>query len=71
MPGISKLRLLKEVQKCLLSTLQEAKSMQTTGSVFAERIELVEREFTKTVNCFLDGFGTYDSNLIVFRRIFS
>ena len=47
----------KKYKKHLLTFLQETKSTQTTGSVFAERIELVtkskiELEALKFVQCF-------------------
>ena len=55
-----------------MSALQKNKSTQTSGSVFAERIEKVEKtsfelELIKIVDCFLDGHGNYDSNLVSFR----
>ena len=51
-----------------MSALQKNKSTQTTGSVFAERIEKakktkVELELIKIVDCFPDGHGNYDSDL--------
>ena len=52
-----------------MSALQKNKSTQTSGSVPAERIENVKKtkfelELIKTVDCFLDGHGCYDSNLV-------
>ena len=52
-----------------MSALQKNKSTQTSGSVFAERIEKVkkttiEMELIKNVDCFLDGHDSYYSNLI-------
>ena len=52
-----------------MSALQKNKSTQTSGSVFAERIEKVKKnkfrlELIKSVDCFLDGHGNYDSNLV-------
>ena len=46
--------------------------MQTSGSVFADRIEQVEKtkfelELMKFVDCFLDGRGNYSSNLVSFK----
>ena len=43
-----------------MSALQKNKSTQTSGSVFAERIEKVKKtnfelELIKIVDCFLDG----------------
>ena len=44
----------------------------TSGSVLAERIERVEKtkfdlELIKTVVCFLDGHGNFDSILVTFK----
>ena len=55
-----------------MSALRKNNSTQTSGSVFAERIEKVKKtrfelELIKTVDCFLDGHGNYDSNLVSFR----
>ena len=63
MPSIAKKRLLrKKYRNHLLSSFQKTKSSQTSGSVFAERIERVEKtnyelELIKIVNCFLDDYG--------------
>ena len=48
------------------------KSIHTSGSVFAERIEKVrktkfELELIKIVDCLLDSYGRYDSNLVTFE----
>ena len=48
------------------------KSTQTSGSVFAERIEKVKKtkfelELIEIVDCFLDGHGNYASNLVSFK----
>ena len=56
----------------LFSPFQKTKTMQTSGSVFAKRIDKVEKtkfelELIKFVDCFLDGHGIYDSNLVSFR----
>ena len=45
---------------------------QTSGSVFAERLEKVKKtkfepELLKIVDCFLDGRGIFDSNLVSFK----
>ena len=53
----------------LFSSFQKTKTTQTNGSVFAERIEKVKKtefelELIKIVDCFLDGQGNYDSNLV-------
>ena len=73
MPSIAKKRLLrKKFKQQFMSALQKNKSTQTSGSVFAERIEKVKKtrfelELIKIVDCFLDGHGNYDSNLVSFR----
>ena len=55
-----------------MSALRKNKSTQTSGSVFAEKIEKVKKtkfelELTKIVDCFLDRHGNYDSNLVSFK----
>ena len=73
MPSIAKNRLLrKKYKKHLFSSIQKTKSTQTSGSVFADRIELVKKikfelELMKIVDCFLDGHGNYTSNLVSFK----
>ena len=73
MPSIAKKRLLrKKLKQHFMSPLQKNKSTQTSGSVFAERIEKVKKtkfdlELIKYVDCFLDGHGSYDSNLVSFK----
>ena len=73
MPSIAKKRLLrKKYEKHLSSSFQKTKSTQTSGSVFAERIEKVKKtkfelDLIKIVNCFSDGHGNYDSNLVSFK----
>ena len=70
MPSIAKKRLLrKKFKEHFMSSLQTNKSTQTSGSVFAERIEKVEKtnfelELIKIVDFFLDGRGNYDCNLV-------
>ena len=72
MPSIAKKRLLRKMFKQhFMSAFQKNKSTQTNGSVFAERIEKTKRtkfewELRKTVDCFLDGHGSYDSKLVSF-----
>ena len=74
MPSIAKKRLLrKKYKKHLLSSFQKTKSMQTSGSVFADRIEQVKRtkfemEVIKILDCFLDGYGNYSSSLVSFEK---
>ena len=73
MPSIAKKRLLrKKYKKHLFSSFQKTKTTQTSGSVFAERIEKVKKtkfelELIKIVDCFLDGHGKFDSNLVSFN----
>ena len=73
MPSIAKKRLLrKKYKKHLFSYFQKTKTTQTSGSVFAERIEKIKKtkfelEVTKIVDCFLDGHGIFDSNLVSFK----
>ena len=58
MPSIAKERLLKKkYKKHLFSSFQKTKTTQTSGSVFAERIEKVEKtkfelDLIKIVDCF-------------------
>ena len=72
MPSIAKKRLLrKKYKKQLFCSFQKTKSTQTSGSVFAERIEKVKKtkfqfELIKIVDCFLDGHDNFDSNLVFF-----
>ena len=76
MPGIGKKRLLrKKCKKHLLSSFQKTKSTQTSGSVFADKIETVKKtkfelKLIKNVDCFLDGHGNYTSNSISFKKNF-
>ena len=73
MPSNAKKRLLrKKYKKLLLSSFQKTKSTQTSGSVFADRIEQVKKtkfelELIKILDCFLDGHGNYTSNLVSFK----
>ena len=73
MPSIAKKRLLrKKYRKHLFSSFQKTKSTQTSGSVFAERIEKVKKtkfelELLKIVDCSLVGHGSFDSNLVSFK----
>ena len=74
MPSIVKKRLLrKKYKKHSLSSFQKTKTTHTSGSVFAKRIENVKKtkfelELIKNVDCFLDGHGNYDSNLVSFKN---
>ena len=73
MPSMAKNRLLrKKYKKHLLSSIQKTKPTQTSGSVFAVRIEQVKKtkvelELIKIVDCFLDGHAYYTSNLVSFK----
>ena len=71
MPSMANNRLLrKKYKKHFWSSFQKTKSTQTSGSVFADRIEQgkktkFELELIKFVDCFLDGHGNYTSNLVL------
>ena len=73
MPSIAKKRLLRrKFKKPLSSSFQKTKTTQTSGSVFAQRIEKVKKtefglDLIKLVDCFLDGHGSYDSILVSFK----
>ena len=73
MPSIAKKRLLRKKYKMhLFSSFQKTKTTQTSGCEFAERIEKVKKtkfelDLIKIVDCFLDGHGKYDSNLVSFK----
>ena len=72
-PSIAKKRFLrKKYKKRLFSSIQKTKTTQTSGSVFAETIEKAKKtkfelELIKIVDCFLDGHGNFDSNLVSFK----
>ena len=73
MPSFAKKRLLrKKFKKHLFSSFQTTKSTQTGRSVFAEKIEKAKKtkfelDLIKIVDCFSDGHGNYDSNLVCFK----
>ena len=73
MPSIAKMRFLrKKYKKHWFSSFQKTKTTQTRGSVFAERIEKFKKtnfelDLIKIVDCFLDGHGNYDINLVSFK----
>ena len=73
MPSIAEKRLLrKKYRKHLFSSFQKTKTTQTSGSVSAERTEKVKKikfdfELIKILDCFLDGHGNFDSNLVSFK----
>ena len=70
LPSMAKKRpLMKKYKKLLLSSLQKTKSTQTSGSVFADKIEQVKKtkielELIKIVDCFLDCHYNYTSSLV-------
>ena len=74
MPSIAKKKLLrKKFKKHFFSSFQKTKTTPTSGSLFAERIEKLKKtkfelEPIKFVDCFLDGHGNYDSNLVPFKK---
>ena len=76
MSSIAKKRLLrKKYEKTFVQLLSKDKNNADqwfSGSVFAERIEKAKRtkfefELIKILDCFLDGHGIFDSNLVSFR----
>ena len=73
MPSIAKKRLFtKKYKEQLLSFFRKTKSTQTSGPVFADRIEPVketkfEVELIKTVDCFLVGHVNYTNKLVSFK----
>ena len=73
MPSSAKKRLLrKKYKRHLFSSFQKTQTTQNSSSVFAERIEKVKKtefefELIKIVDCFLDGHGNFDSNLVSFK----
>ena len=75
MPSIAKKRLLRrKFKQHFMSALQKNKSTQTSGSVFAERIEKAKKtkfelELMKIVDCFFGNHGSYDSKLASFKKI--
>ena len=72
-PSIAKKRLLrKKYNKQLFSLFQKTKTTQTSGSVFTERNERVKKtkfeiELLKIVDCFPNGHGNFESNLVSFE----
>ena len=55
-----------------MSALQKNESTQPIGSMSAEKIEkarktIFELKLIKIIDCFLDGHGNHDSNLIFFK----
>ena len=72
LPSVAKKRLLRKKFKIhYLSSAQKIASAQTLGSAFLERIRKVqnskyETDLLKIVDCFIDGFGTVNSERINF-----
>ena len=70
MKSIAKKRFLrKKFERHSFSSFQNTKTTQTSGSVFAESIDQVkmttfELELIRTLDCFLDDHGIYDSILV-------
>ena len=63
----------KKYKKNLFSYFQKTKTTQTSGSVFAERNKKVKKtklefEIIKNVDCFLDGYGNFYTNLVSFKN---
>ena len=59
----------KTSESFFFSSFQNSKTTQGSRSVFAERIQKVKKtkvelELIKILDCFLDGLGNYDSNLV-------
>ena len=73
MLSIAETGLFGKVLKTLIELLQKTKSTQTSGSVFAEKIEKVKKakfelEITKMRDCLLDGYDTLSSILVTFEN---
>ena len=72
MPSIAKKRHLRKIyRKYFLGCFQQIDSMETSGSVFAEKIEQVEKtiyelELVITVEYFPDGCGSHSNYLVTF-----
>ena len=73
MPSLAKKRLLrKKYKKNLLISSQNTKLTETSGSVFANKIEQAKKtnfimKLRKIVDCFLDDHGKYTGNLVSFK----
>ena len=57
----------KKFNQHLMTALQKNKSIHTSGSVFPETIERTKKNKNSILDCFLDGHGNYDSNLVSFK----
>ena len=63
-----------KLRKTIVELLPKTKSMQTSGSVFADRNEQNERtkfelKLIKFVDSFLDIHGNFTSNLVPFKKV--
>ena len=72
-PASQKKFLRKNYKKHFLLFSQKTKSMQTSGSVFADRIEQIEKakfelKLIKNVECFRDGLCNYASISVSFSK---
>ena len=73
MPSIAKKRFLqKKFKKHFFSSFQKTQTTQTSGSLFAQRIEKVKKAkfelvLNKIVDFFSDGHGNSDSNLVSYK----
>ena len=73
MPSIAKKKLWRKIHiKFFLSSFQNNISLQTVGSVFADRCEQTEKnklelKLIKRGDCLLDCHGNYISNLVYFK----
>ena len=74
MPSIAKKRLLrKKFKKHLLTSIQKSVAVQAKGPVFVERAEQAKRtkvdlEMMKIIDSYLEGYGSYEYNLVSFRK---
>ena len=72
LPSVAKKRLLqKKIKRDYLSSAQKLASTQTLESAFLERIRKVQNskydtDLLKIVDCFIDGYGTVNSERINF-----
>ena len=73
MPNIAKNRLSRRnYKKNLLNSIQKAKATQTSGSVFADRIEQFKKtkiklELIKSAECFPGGHDNCTNNFVSVR----
>ena len=71
LPSLAKKRLLrKKLKKHMPTSNKNLTSVHRSGSLFVERVEGVRRpikldfERMQVIDCFLDGYGGYESNLV-------